>query len=184
MQEQTFSQRSKKRWPLRVLWLLLIFLTGLIFWDYSIQKNFDVVVPGKIYRSGQPHEEQLEGWIKKYNLKTIISFRNNLPEYEKELALKHNIRLHQVPLSSRTPPAELEWQWIRSILIQEKNLPLLIHCQSGADRTGVITALYRLKFQDWPLWKTFLEMNRHYHLYFYSPSLQRWLYKHAGAEDF
>ncbi len=55
---------------------MLVVLIGLlaagIAWDYGIQKNFGTVVPGKIYRSGQPSEAQLDKWIQEYGFKSIL----------------------------------------------------------------------------------------------------------------
>ncbi len=168
----------KKTYRLRWAALLLGVLVAAFLWDFSVQKNFDVVVPGKIYRSGQPREKQLEKWIKKYHLKTIISLRHSLPAYEKKLAERYNINVHQITLSSRSEPPEEIPNKILNLLTDEQNLPLLYHCQSGADRAGLVTALYRVEVQNWPLWKAFLEMDMNYHLPFYRPVPQRYIRSH------
>lgn len=38
---------------------------------------------------------------------------------------------------------------LRAIRNAEKLGPVLLHCQHGADRTGVVTAMYRIVFQKW-----------------------------------
>ena len=35
------------------------------------------------------------------------------------------------------------------IVIDNKNLPVFVHCQHGADRTGMMTAIYRIVVCDW-----------------------------------
>ncbi len=175
MNNDSDKKNQKKTYRLRWAALLLGILVAAFLWDFSVQKNFDVVVPGKIYRSGQPREKQLERWIKKYQLKTIISLRHSLPAYEKELAERYNISLHQITMSNKRVPPERSREKIHTLLTEEKNLPLLFHCQSGADRTGLVTALYRLEVQNWPLWKAFLEMDLNYHLPFYRPVPQRYI---------
>lgn len=36
-----------------------------------------------------------------------------------------------------------------SIVEDERNLPVFYHCQHGADRTGTMTAVYRIAHQGW-----------------------------------
>jgi protein tyrosine/serine phosphatase len=155
--------------------LLALALAGLLAWNYLVQKNFDIVVPGKIYRSGQPSPAQLTEWIRKYNLKTILVLKPTLRPYEKELAGKLGVNLHHIVVSTKQGLPENQWQQIKQILTEEENLPLLLHCHSGADKTGTVTALYRVEVQGWPLWKALLEMDLHGHIPLQYPALQRYL---------
>jgi len=38
---------------------------------------------------------------------------------------------------------------LRFLRIKQAQGPVLLHCQHGADRTGLITALYRIVYQGW-----------------------------------
>ena len=60
-------------------------------------------------------------------------------------------------------------------MTEEENLPLLLHCHSGADKTGTVMALYRVEVQGWPLWKALFEMDLHGHIPLQYPALQRYL---------
>lgn len=155
--------------------ILLAALVAAFLWDFVIQKNFDTVVPGKIYRSGQPTAPQLEEWIDRYDLKTILVLKPTLRPYEKEIAEKRGLNLHHIIVSTKQGLPEDQWQRIRGILTDEQNFPLLLHCHAGADKTGTVTALYRVEVQGWPLWKALLEMDLHYHIPFQYPALQRYL---------
>ena len=171
-----------RSWRLRLAVLLvgLVGLAGSVFvWDYAIQKNFKVVVPGKIYRSGQPSSEQLEDWVRQYGLKTIVSLRHSIPAYERQLAQKYRVQLVQSTFSAKTGlPAE-QWEGIRRILSDEKNLPVLVHCLSGVDRTGTVIALYRVENQGWPFHKALREMILNYYVPFQYPVLERQLEEHC-----
>lgn len=155
--------------------LVLFFAATYIVWDFEIQKNFHTVLGGKLYRSGQPEREQLERWIKKYNLKTIIVLRHTLEPYEKEIAEHYGVRLHHIILSSHGDPSGDQWEKILGLMTDEKNLPLLYHCRNGTDRTGLVTARYRLQVEHWPLCRALLEMDFHYHIPFSRPDLQNYL---------
>ena len=154
---------------------MLGLLAAGIGWDYGVLKNFGIVVPGKVYRSGQPNEAQLETWIREYGLKSILSLRFGVPAYEKELAERYGIRLYHVPFSATEGLKESQWEAIRGILTDEENLPILLHCQGGGDRSGIVTALYRVEVQGWALEKALREMNRHYHVSLRYPSLREQL---------
>jgi len=165
------SGRSGAR---RLLWLLLPLglVLGFFLWDFSIQKNFEEVVPGKLYRSGQPSEGQLEDWIREYGLRSIVSLRHSIPGYERDIADRHGLRLYSITFSAKTGIADSQWEELRGILTDEGNQPVLVHCQSGVDRTGMVVALYRIEVQGWPLDRALREMILNYHLPFQYPTLQ------------
>jgi len=167
------------RWPLLLIGIAIF----VMLWDFQIFKNFDTVVPGKIYRSGQPGEAQLERWINEYELKTILVIKPTLREYTVELAQQYGLNLVHRPLSTREGPSEEQWQEIKELLTDEENFPLLYHCHGGSDKAGIVTAMYRIEVQDWPLGKALLEMDMHYHIPFQYPGLQRYLKDRYGALD-
>ena len=98
-----------------------------------------------------------------------------MPSYEKELADRYGLKLYQISFSAKTGLQEKRWEAIRAILTDENNLPILIHCRGGGDRSGIVTALYRIEVQGWPLEKALHEMNRHYHVSLRYPALQKQL---------
>ncbi len=167
--------RTGNRW---LLWILLV-LIGLpaagITWDYGLRKNFGTVVPGRIYRSGQPTKDQLEAWIHRYGFKSILSLRFGVPPYEKELAERYGIKMVHIPVSAKKGLREEQWEAIRAVLTDESNLPILVHCRGGGDRSGIVTALYRIDVQGWSLDKALREMNRHYHVSLRYPALREQL---------
>ena len=169
------SGNSGSRWLIWVLLVLVGLLAAGIGWDFGIRKNFGTVVPGKMYRSGQPREAQLDKWIQTYGFKSILSMRFGVPDYEKELAERHGIKLYHVPFSATKGLGEGQWEAIRQILTDESNLPILVHCHGGGDRSGIVTVLYRVEVQGWPLEKALREMNRHYHVSLRYPALHKQL---------
>ncbi len=167
--------KIRAQWPLWTFLLLIGLFAAGIGWDFGLQKNFGTVVPGKFYRSGQPSEAQLKEWIQEYGFRSILSMRFGVPPYEKELAEQHGIKLYHVPFSATTGPGKGHWETIRQILTDEENLPVLVHCHGGGDRSGIVTALYRIEVQGWPLDKALREMNRYYHVSLRYPALHKQL---------
>jgi protein tyrosine/serine phosphatase len=164
---------KNKKWLL--FGCLFAFLAVYFLWDFKIQKNFSIVQEGKLYRSGQPTKLQLERWIRKYHFRTIIVLKPTLRRHEVEIAERHGVTLHHIPLGTNQGPSEEQWQRILALLTNEQNFPLLFHCHGGADKTGIITAMYRVEIQHWPLSKAMLEMDLHYHIPFIRPALQKYL---------
>ena len=155
--------------------VLIGLLAAGIGWDFGMQKNFGTVVPGKMYRSGQPSEAQLDKWIQEYGFKSILVMRFGVPPYEEELAERNGIKIYHVPFSAAKGLGEGQWEAIRPILTDESNLPILVHCHGGGDRSGIITVLYRVEVQGWTLEKALREMNRYYHVSIRYPALQKQL---------
>ena len=169
--------RTRNRWLLLTLLVLIGLLAARITWDYGFRKNFGTVVPGRIYRSGQPTKDQLEAWIQEYGFKSILSLKFGVPPYEKELAERNGIKVYHIPFSATKGLRTGQWEAIRALLTDESKLPILVHCQGGGDRSGIVTALYRTEVQGWPLEKALREMNRHYHVSLRYPVLQEQLRK-------
>jgi len=171
---------TRRRLLLIVLPVLVLVPVGAVFYDFEVQRNFAEVVPGKIYRSGQPGEAQLERWVRTYGLKSILDLRHSVPEYQRAITDAYGVRLHQVSFSARRGLSEEQWLEMREILTSEENLPILVHCRGGSDRTGLVTALYRVEVQGWPLEEALRGMRRRYHFPARYPRLHEQLRERYG----
>jgi len=104
------------------------------------------VVAGEFYRSGQPTPEQIAAYKSKYGIATIVNLRGPNARhswYQAEVAAarRHGIahvdfRMSAKHLLSQERAAELV------AILKTAKKPVLIHCQSGADRSGLVAALY------------------------------------------
>jgi protein tyrosine/serine phosphatase len=98
-----------------------------------------------LYRSAQPTKEGMMN-LERMGIKTVINLRSFHSDSDE---LKGTALLND-ELSVKTWHIEDE-DVIRVLRILRKteNGPFLIHCQHGADRTGVMSALYRIVVQGW-----------------------------------
>jgi protein tyrosine/serine phosphatase len=108
--------------------------------------NFHTVVPGELYRSARPTAAEIADWQEQYGIKTIINLMGSHPEYawyrqEKEAAEAHGIKLIDYKLSAQRDVSAKELEELLAIL-SDAERPILVHCRSGADRTGVVSAFY------------------------------------------
>lgn len=127
-------------------------------WATSIDqnRNFYQVTP-TLYRSEQPNRPSaLE--LEKLNIRTVI----NLREWhsDDEVLGKTGIRLIRIPIKTWNIH---DWQIAQALVeIEKGNLygNVLVHCQHGSDRTGLVIAMYRIIYQHWPIEKAELEMKQ------------------------
>jgi len=98
-----------------------------------------------LYRSEQPTALGMKN-LEKLGIRTVISLRafNNDQDEVKGTSL----RTERVKI--------LTWRIddkhvveVMRLLKKTENGPFLIHCQHGADRTGLMSAMYRILEQDW-----------------------------------
>lgn len=97
-----------------------------------------------VFRSEQPSKKDFEA-LETMGLKTIVNFRRNKRDDKK--ARKTQLNLEHYPLRTK----ELTEDQILTALqlIQSSEKPVLLHCWHGSDRTGAISAAYRIIFEDW-----------------------------------
>lgn len=123
--------------------------------------NFGVVEEGKVYRSAQPNQEFLSYLRKKYGIKTVICLKIEAVDWEKKFCEDSGLIFSQLAIKSwRRWPEPEEIKDFLDILNDPAAYPALIHCERGKDRTSAIAALYRLKYQNWTLKETLVEMKK------------------------
>ena len=113
--------------------------------------NFDMVAPG-VYRSGHPNERNFS-FLKRLNLKSIIYLAND--DYRENVvrwAQKEGIRIfhHRVTMN-KEPFTEMDEQEVASAVahvLDERNLPVLVHCNKGKYRVGCLVGCIR-RLQRW-----------------------------------
>jgi protein tyrosine/serine phosphatase len=134
---------------------------------YAHAKRLRVVVPGKVYRSGQLTVEGLTEAVQRYHLRTIVNLQDEYPDpdleksyfnrdtvKEAELCRQLGVRyVHIQPdLIPRRQVPEHRPKAIDELLLlldDPANYPVLLHCKAGLHRTGVLVAVYRMEYQGW-----------------------------------
>ncbi|WP_182713185.1 tyrosine-protein phosphatase [Brevundimonas aurantiaca] len=108
--------------------------------------NFHTVAEGEVYRSAQPSPAALERYVREHGIRTVINLRGENPSdgwYQDEVATSRRLGLRHIDfrMSAKRGITRREaWGLIQ--IMQRAPKPILIHCESGADRTGLASALY------------------------------------------
>ena len=108
--------------------------------------NFHAVESGQVYRSAQLDGEDLKKRIQENGIKSVLNLRGESPGsdwYDAELAATRSQGItHLDYRMSAGKPLSLEQMQEVLRLIEQAPKPILIHCKAGADRTGLISAIY------------------------------------------
>ncbi len=114
----------------------------------TIFDNFRVIADGRAYRSAQLDPESLKLVFDTYGIKTVINLRGENEDalwYRNERAAAEaaGVQLVDVRLSAGSLPSREALLRLYDTY-QTAEYPILIHCQSGADRTGAAAAIWRM----------------------------------------
>jgi protein tyrosine/serine phosphatase len=126
--------------------LLGLALVGAYLGVLRYTGNFHTVIAGELYRSAQLTPMQFEKYVKEYGIKTIINLRGvsrGRSWYEAELSEAARLGTNHIDfgISARR---QLTAGEVTGLIALMKNSPkpILIHCEAGADRSGLASALY------------------------------------------
>lgn len=107
-----------------------------------------MVQPGRIYRSGQMPPDNLTRAVRDHQVKTVLNLRGANPKvgwYNAERAATLKAGATQIDLSMASD-MWLSRNQARTVLdvLDTCTYPILIHCQWGAERTGLVSAMAEL----------------------------------------
>ncbi|MGC9454200.1 MAG: fused DSP-PTPase phosphatase/NAD kinase-like protein [Phycisphaerae bacterium] len=125
--------------------------------------RFGVVAAGELYRCRQPRGK--DWWLlERYNIRRVINLRpaaENPQDFAAELRAcsAAGARLLHIPMPDPTPTRAQLRRFLR--VVSRSEGPVLVHCEHGRDRAGVMVACYRIVEQGWTLRKAADEMLRY-----------------------
>lgn len=146
------TRRSKVR-----LWLIAgaIGLVALGVWQVHrlfFGANFHTVIPGRIYRGGQPDAAAIESLIDQYGIRTVINLRGCCNPFgwyleESSTIQRRGIAQEDICFSAGRLPSAHELARLVEVLDQTE-YPVYFHCRRGSDRTGLAAAVALLLLPD------------------------------------
>ena len=106
-----------------------------------------------IFRSEQPNNQAFAN-LEKYGITEVV----NLRYWHSDNKKAGKLILHRVPMRAGKIKEDNVVQVLKIIKNRKGNI--LIHCKHGADRTGLIIAMYRIVFQNWTKEQAIEEMTK------------------------
>jgi protein tyrosine phosphatase (PTP) superfamily phosphohydrolase (DUF442 family) len=113
-------------------------------------------VSADLFRSAQPTAEGMRE-IYKLGVRTVINLRAF--HSDKDEIGEVNLAREEIPMKTWRPTEDQVVQFLR-IVADKRRGPFLVHCQHGADRTGVMCAVYRVVVEGWTKDEAIREMTR------------------------
>jgi protein tyrosine/serine phosphatase len=103
-------------------------------------------VANGIFRGAQPKPEGY-ATLKAMGVRTVIHLRTR--HGEKEAVEAAGMRYVEIPMNmwKNVDPAAV--RKTLSVMTDPANQPVFVHCSRGADRTGVVAAVYRMEVDGW-----------------------------------
>src|SRR5512136_2894666 len=111
-------------------------------------------VSDTLYRSAQPSAEGMRN-LKAMGTRTIVNLRSFHSDRDKIKGT--GLGYEHIYMKAWHPEEEDAVRFLR-IVTNPKRAPVLVHCQHGADRTGVMCAIYRVAVQGWSKEEALKEM--------------------------
>jgi protein tyrosine/serine phosphatase len=102
-------------------------------------------VSDELYRSAQPSATGMRE-LKELGLETVINWRSF--HSDRDEIGDTGLGYEHIYMKS-WHPEEKELVRFLQIVTNKKRTPVLVHCQYGADRTGLMCAVYRVAVQGW-----------------------------------
>ncbi len=118
------------------------------------KKHFPLVsevVPGVLYRSPQPHHT-MGRIIDKYSIKTVVNLRPRSEDpaafdAQRDRCHEAGIDFVSLPWAGYACPEDIVEDFLRIARADEG--AVLVHCEYGKARTGLLVAAYRILLQGW-----------------------------------
>jgi len=111
-----------------------------------------------IFRSGRPPVQDLEGLQKSKGIATIIDLENPALDKEKAEAERLGMKFISSPMNANVEPSKAQIDSLMKDLTNPENFPILVHCEFGRDRTGLIIGLYRVLVEKMDAGTAYKEM--------------------------
>ncbi len=155
-------------------WVVLLLFAGVSAPSASAalkageMKDFKIVAPGVLSRSGLPSGKDLlslgnKGW------KTVVPLisAGEIAAYKKidpttTPAFKES-KLRKIPIiiGESQPPTNAQAHQFLLLVTNPKNQPVHVYCRKGHARTGTMVALYRYSVEGWSMAKAIREAKRY-----------------------
>ncbi len=157
--------------------VLLFFMSGCAGIIFSNGDQPEKVSEG-VFRGPHPQESDLYE-LSRMGIRTVLSLEDNptVVAEEENVCRSLNINFVNVPLSELFPPSPGDLERAVSVIRQNRNHGIYIHCRRGIDRTGYVIASFRMLVEKYALDTAYKECCDHGH----SP-LVYFFWKHSLKE--
>jgi protein tyrosine/serine phosphatase len=144
----------------KTLGVLLLIGIGYYVWYVHFNYRFETIDTNKVYKSAAIPPEKIATYIEKYNIKTVLDFRDGgdaaysalNPVNQKEIdaeaeAIAKLPGVKHINIPSPQVPTKQTLTKFFEALDNNISYPVLIHCYHGTGRAEIYSALYRIEYK-------------------------------------
>jgi len=113
-------------------------------------------VSDELYRGAQPTAEGIRQ-LESLGIKTIINLRSS--DTDRDILDPAGPTYERIPMVAWHAKDDDVVRFLQ-IVTDESRLPAFVHCQRGADRTGMMVAVYRVAVERWDKEQAIAEMTQ------------------------
>jgi protein tyrosine/serine phosphatase len=123
-------------------------------------RNFGVV-NAQLYRGGQPENAGFAE-LKKMGVGVVVNLRHEPDEIARERALveAQGMRYVSIPWRGKQDPNTEQVAQFLELIRDNPDGKVFVHCERGAERTGVMVACYRVSRDRWTVDQALAEMEK------------------------
>jgi tyrosine-protein phosphatase SIW14 len=169
--QHSFRQRA-------ALLFILTSLTVVAGWADSQDGNLPNFqkVNDHVFRGGQPAADGFRELAER-GIKTVIDLRQ-IGEHsqadEQKIVTGLGMRYVSIPMAGMSTPKDDQVTAALALLNDTANGPVFVHCKRGADRTGMVIAVYRISQDGWEN-KRALDEAKSYGMSFFERAIQHYV---------
>ena len=122
-------------------------------WAHSENENLPNFqkVDEHVYRGAQPTDSGFQE-LAKLGIKTVVDLRD-IGEHSQagEQKVVTDLGMHyiSIPMHGMSTPKDDQVAAVEALFNDAANGPVFVHCKRGADRTGMVVAVYRVSHDSW-----------------------------------
>jgi protein tyrosine phosphatase (PTP) superfamily phosphohydrolase (DUF442 family) len=116
-------------------------------------------VSSQLYRGAQPRDGGFAE-LKKRGIDIVVNLRHEANEIARERALVNGqgMRYVSIPWRGKEDPKPEQVAQFLGLLRENPDSKVFVHCERGAERTGVMVACYRMSHEHWTPEQALAEM--------------------------
>ena len=132
---------------------LLTSLTLASAWASSQNENLPNFqkVDDQVYRGAQPTNSGFKD-LAQLGIKTVVDLRD-IGEHsqagEQKVVTDLGMRYVSIPMHGMSTPNNEQVAAVQALFNDTSSGPVFVHCKRGADRTGMVVAVYRISHDQW-----------------------------------
>ncbi|MFV1959828.1 MAG: tyrosine-protein phosphatase [Planctomycetota bacterium] len=134
--------------------LIALLIGAVLVWPHQQSpSHLQTVTPGVLYRSGFLRAKNLRKVIDEYGIRTVVDLSTAREKAkddwdaagEVRVCRERGIRLIEMPIEDHTPPSPGQLETWLALLDDARARPILVHCDHGVVRTGMLVAVYEME---------------------------------------